>query len=766
MDFLPLPIMKNWKFTLILWALCLAFSIAAQESSDFNASFSTQGPEISLKRTQEKITLDGDLKEAVWANSKQAYTFWQYFPTDTTKANGQTELYMTYDDDYIYVAMKCYSAGENYVIQSLRRDYGFLGNDNVTLLFDTFNDKNNAFVFGMNAAGARREALIANGGRGFSDFTSSWDNKWFGDAKIHGDHWVAEFAIPFKTLRFQKGSTQWRFNCYRNDTQFNEWSSLTRIPRNFLIMDVSYMGNIVWDEPLAQSGKNISVIPYLTGGFTRDFEDATQDGNQWEGNIGGDAKIALTSGLNLDLTVNPDFSQVEVDQQVTNLNRFEIFFPERRQFFLENADLFGTFGLGRVNPFFSRRIGVARDTTTGVNIQNPIFYGARLNGKLNESFRLGLLNMQTAPEKANGLPGFNYSVLALQQKMFSRSNLSFIFVNKQAINSKDFDGEYNEYNRVAGLEYRIASADNRWTGKAFYQHAFTPYNNPYPFSQGLQLEYLRRNYRFEWAHVLVGEGFDAETGFVPRDDYMLLSPEAGLIFFPEKGYINRHSFNLDLRFFMAIGEDDNSFLPDWTLSEQQADLEWSFQLSNNTRGSLLLRYNDLTLLNDFDPTRLQADSIFLAAGSNYQFTEFRGEYESDQRKLFSWSIEPNFGQFFNGFRVGTGGSFNYRIQPYGSIGLRYNYNYIELEKPFKPVNIWLVGPRIDLTFSKELFLSTTIQYNNQLDNLNINARFQWRFAPVSDFFLVYTDNYLVEEFSQFGQRNRALIAKITYWLNL
>ena len=749
---------------LLLCSMLISTFSAAQQQITFPTDQTSK--KIHLRRTNGEINLDGNLDEPEWQKGKQDYTFWQYFPTDTTVADGQTELYMLYDDENIYIALKCYSAGDQYVIQSLRRDYGFLGNDNVSVLFDTFNDKNNAFLFGMNASGARREALIANGGRNFNDFTPSWDNKWYGDAQMHGDFWIAEFAIPFKTLRFQKGSTQWRFNCYRNDTQHNEWSSFTPIPRNFLIMDVNFMSNIIWDEPLQKSGKNISVIPYLTGGFDRDYEDDQQNGVNWNGNIGGDAKVAITSGLNLDLTVNPDFSQVEVDQQVTNLNRFEIFFPERRQFFLENADLFGTFGLGRVNPFFSRRIGVAQDTATGVNIQNTIFYGARLNGKLNENLRVGLLNMQTAAEQENGLPSFNYSVFTMQHKMFSRSNLSGIFVNKQAINSKDFEGDFNEYNRVAGLEYRIASADNRWTGKVFYQHAFTPYDNPDPFSQGLQVEYLRRNYRFEWAHVFVGEGFDAEVGFVPRDDYMLLSPEAGLIFFPENSVFNRHSFNLDLRFFMAIGKDDNAFLPDWTMSEQQTELEWSFQLENNTRGSLTLTNNNLTLLNDFDPTRLQDDDIVLAEGSNYQFLEFEGEYTSDQRKIFSWSVNPSLGQFFNGYRLGFGGNFTYRIQPYGSIGIRYNYNYIELDKPFRPVNIWLVGPRFDLTFSKELFFSTAIQYNNQLDNLNINARFQWRFAPVSDFFLVYTDNYLVEEFSQFGQRNRALVAKITYWLNL
>ncbi len=156
----------------------------------------------------------------------------------------------------------------------------------------------------------------------------------------------------------------------------------------------------------------------------------------------------------------------------------------------------------------------------------------------------------------------------------------------------------------------------------------------------------------------------------------------------------------------------------------------------------------------------------LPAGSSYHFIELTGEYSSDQRKRLLYEIRPSVGQFYNGFRVGLAGALTYRFQPYGSIAMNFNYNYIELDAPFQPAEIWLVGPRIDLTFSKSLFLTTFIQYNNQLDNLNINTRFQWRFAPVSDFFLVYTDNYMTESFSQFGVRNRAVVAKVTYWLNL
>ncbi|MEL6922449.1 MAG: DUF5916 domain-containing protein, partial [Bacteroidota bacterium] len=383
---------------------------------------------IFVKQTSESIQLDGVLDEAVWKTTTPAQKFWQYFPTDSSLARGQTEIFMAADQEHLYVAVICRSKGKNFLVPTMKRDYSFRNSDNLSLVFDTFNDQNNAFLFGMNALGVRREALISNGGRQRGDFSSSWDNKWDGEAKMYEDHWIGEFQIPFKTIRFTEGGQKWRFNAYRNDTQINELSTWMQIPQNQIIMDLNFMGDMIWEEPLPRTGRNVSIIPYAIGGVTRDYESTSQTSPDFTGNIGGDAKIAVSSGLNLDLTINPDFSQVEVDQQVTNLTRFEISFPERRQFFLENADLFGSFGNRRVNPFFSRRIGVARDTATGQNIQNPIWYGARLSGKVNDNFRIGLLNMQTANEQENGLPGFNYTVAALQQKVFERSNVSFIFV--------------------------------------------------------------------------------------------------------------------------------------------------------------------------------------------------------------------------------------------------------------------------------------------------------------------------------------------------
>jgi hypothetical protein len=756
--------MKQLILTFVL-VIYVCFNLVAQQSVPGNEGGAVNS-ELRITRANTDMKLDGVLDEEAYYTGTAADRFWQYFPADSLQAYGQTKIFMTYDNENIYVGVKCFSRDNEYVTPSLRRDYSFRSNDNISLVFDTYNDQTNAFLFGINAYGVRREALLSNGARQTGDFNMGWDNKWDGVVKVHDNYWIAEFEIPFKTIRYTEGSSKWRFNCYRNDTRYNEITTWSNIPQNRIIMDLTYMGDMYWDEPLKKPGKNISVIPYVSGSAIRDYENVNQDNIDFDANIGGDAKIGITSGLNLDLTFNPDFSQVEVDQQVTNLDRFEIFFPERRQFFLENADLFGSFGNSRMNPFFSRRIGVAVDTATGVNVQNQILYGARLSGKVNDKLRVGLLNMQTAKQPSNDLPGFNYTVAAVEQRVFARSNVAFILVNKQAVDSKDFGTSFNAYDRIAGLEYRLASADNVWTGKATYHQAFTVEDTPMKFSHFGQIQYEVRKFRLEWAQLLIGEGYNAEVGFVPRKDILLLSPEVGFNIFPKKGNVTRHSINMDFRAIYNIGKDGNAIQPDFGLAEWGIEGSWRLSYKDGSNLEVEPNYLDVLLFDDFDPTRVQKEGVVLPAGTTYRFASISANYRSDQRKKFFFEIEPNIGQFYNGFRTGIEATTTYRYQPFGFIALNFNYNYIELADSFEPAHLWLVGPRIDLTFSKKIFLTTFIQYNNQLDNLNINARFQWRFQPVSDFFLVYTDNYITDPFDQFGIRNRSIVAKVTYWLNL
>lgn len=708
-------------------------------------------PSATAVRFSQKIQLDGQLNEAMWFQSQPAANFWETFPSDTIHSPYQTEIYFGFDDNNLYVGAKCFTPGSDYVITSLRRDFRAGGNDNLTFLFNTFNDKTNAIVFGMNPYGVTREALIYNGGESGDDFREEWDNKWQGESYIGEGYWSCEMVIPFSSLRFPAGQQEWFFNSYRFDTQSNTRSTWHRIPQNQMIMSLAYMGTLTFSEPPQRKGSGLTLIPYAGAGLNQDYE--TGEPAEWNSNLGGDAKVAIGSNLNLDLTVNPDFSQVEVDRQVINTSRFEIFFPERRQFFLENADLFGSFGFTRANPFFSRRIGVTQDASTGEAIQNAIYGGARLSGKLNDDYRVGLLNMQAARDLENGLPSFNYTVGALQRQIGTRSNLGAIVVNKQNLSTfSDTTGSNTDYNRVVGLDYNLATADNRWNGKTFLHKSFSPEQGKDSWSHGLRLEYRHRFWNIEYEHAMVGEDFDAEVGFVPRTGIFTTSLGVRQISYPASPKVVQKGAFVGGRGFLTNGEG---------LTDRRLSFGYNWQYGNTSRLNIETNYQYIFLLEEFDPTR--TDATPLPGNEGYGFWTIEGNWSTDRRKKFSANLGPEVGQFFNGYTYGIGGSLVYRYQPYGAINLRFNYRYIDLPEPYAQTALFLIGPRIDLTFTKSLFLTTFIQYNDQIDNININARLQWRFAPVSDFFLVYTDNY---DSLDFGVKNRAIVGKVTYWLNL
>ncbi|MCB9081054.1 MAG: carbohydrate binding family 9 domain-containing protein [Lewinellaceae bacterium] len=742
----------NRLFFFVLLLVCCSWGLSSYAQNIDPASRAQ--PAIQAKRTMAKPVLDGQVNEELWFRGRPAKDFWQLFPSDSVRCPAQTEIYISYDDEFLYLAAICYTTGNDYVIPSLRRDFRAGGNDNITFVFDSYNDRTNAFVFGMNPYGVMREALIANGGRERDDFNENWDNKWSG-ASFRGDKfWSCELAIPFGALRFKENMREWNFNSYRFDTQTNTQSTWSWIPQNQLIMSLAFMNKIEWEEPLKKAGSSVAIIPYITGATSTDFE--AQEPAMTSSNIGGDAKIALSPSLNLDLTVNPDFSQVEVDRQVINLDRFEIFFPERRQFFLENADLFSGFGDQRINPFFSRRIGIGRDTADNV-VQIPILYGARLSGKLDNNWRVGLLNMHTQLDRDGGIPGANYTVAAVQRKLFSRSNIGLIFVDKENF-ANDLDiasDEMERYNRVIGLDYNLASSDNRWNGKFFYHQLFNPdttHTFGDKFAHGGNLSYQDRFWRFEYEQNWVRDGYEPSVGFVPRNNFFSIRNGIRHFFYPTKGAINRYSLGLRSR---------QIWQPVDGKTDHQYSFSWDVDLKNTGGINADLNHNYVYLFDEFDPTR--SDGTPLAAGTEYNYVDFSISYRSDQRKVISYRLEPGFGQYFNGTRYSLQGGLTWRYQPLGFIELNFNFNHIDLPAPYSTATLFLIGPRIDLTLSKSIFLTTFLQYNSQVDNLNINARLQWRFAPVSDFFLVYTDNYNTTDF---GVKNRAIVAKMTYWLNL
>jgi len=711
----------------------------------------TQAKSIQVTHIDQEIHLDGRL-DAPIRGEDAAGDFWEYFPADSILAREQSEIKMLYDDANLYIGIKVNTAGRDYAIQSLRRDFRAGNSDNITLMFDTFNDGNNAFLFGTNPYGVLREGLVSGGGLDLSGFSISWDVKWRGESVIHENFYTCELIIPLTSFKFREGETRWRFNSYRFDTQSNESSTWVRIPQNQNIYGLTFMGEMVFERPLGKSRTPMALIPYVNAGQARDFET---DQKESVLKVGGDAKVSIGNSMNLDITVNPDFSQVEVDDQVTNLTRFEVSLPEKRQFFIDNSDLFSSFGDQRdANPFFSRRIGIAEDTA-GNTIENRILGGVRLSGKLNNRLRLGFFSIQTEQDAPNQIPTNNNTMLALQQLVFSRSNVGFFVLNRQATGNEDFLDPSEKYNRVAGIDYNLISSDNVWSGQFYLHKSFTPEQQGKDLSTGTTLRYNSRNWNGFIKGVYLGENFQSDLGFVRRTDMLKSVASVARGFWPETGIFNNHSFE-----FTPI----SIWRPSASLQNTDYNLRLQWEARFRDQSGAQVRWNsEYTYLFDaFEPTGSDG-ALPLPADTDYHYNSVDLRYNSDPRRKLAFELGNTFGDFFNGRRFSLQGALNLRFQPKAFVSILMNYDRISLPEPYGSADIWLISPKFEITFSKSLFWNTLIQYSNQRDNLGINTRLQWRFAPLSDLFLVYTDNYYVDRFSP---RYRSVNLKLTYWLNI
>ena len=717
---------------------------------------------LSIKKASSTIKIDGVMDEAAWTEANVADHFKQSFPFDSSYAKAPTEVRVTYDNQNLYIFATMYNLGpRKYITPSLRRDFRGSANDAFSVQLDTYQDKTNAFHFGINPFGVQREGLVSNGGSDIEDLSLNWDNKWYSSTKILEDRWVCEFAIPFKTLRFKQGLDSWNVNFYRIDSEYNERTTWSPIPRIYPIVNLAFLQKLLWDAPLKNPGGNVSIIPYTATGILQDFINNKPTEKQF--NIGGDAKIAIGPALNLDLTVNPDFSQVEVDQQVTNLDRFEIFYPEKRQFFLENADLFASFGYSNARPFFSRRIGVSRDPTTGQNIQNTIYGGARLSGKINNNWRIGVLSMQAAEDNSINLPSYNYSMVAAQRKIFARSNIGAFIVNKQSFSNEQSDssGTPTQFNRVVGMDYNLASKDNKWTGKLFYHHSIDQLKTDSAFAATASINFAVPNWEFSLLAQDIGANYNAETGFVRRKNYRRIAPEGYWNLYPKSKIINKHGPGFDIDYLW----NDLYGALDW-----DANLWYRIGFQNTSNFFIRMRRDYVYLFSSFDPSG--SNGLKLPVGSDYHWNSVILGYQSNGRKPFFYNFQSRLGEYFNGHRQSIDGNFAYRFQPHFVLSVDFTYNRIRLPQPYNSSDLILIGPKFDITFSRNVFWTTYFQYNSQIHNVNINSRLQWRFKPVSDIFLVYTDNYASDSYTDDGinytkgqPKLRAIVVKITYWLN-
>jgi hypothetical protein len=721
-------------FTSVL--ISLLFSPSVSSAQKKNEKY-----QIPIKKSLSVIVVDGILSEGDWQAAAVATDFYMVLPMDTSAAKVRTVVRMTYDDTNLFLSAECFHALPGpYIVESLRRDFVFGKNDNFLLFMDTFDDQTNGFSFGANAAGAQWDGIMYEGGK----VDLSWDNKWISVVKNEADRWVLEMAIPFKTIRYKKGIDKWGINFSRLDLKTTEKSSWAPVPRQFPTASLAYTGILVWDQPPPEINSNISIIPYTLGGATRNYQSATETSPDYRADVGVDAKIALTTSVNLDLTVNPDFSQVEVDRQITNLDRFELFFPERRQFFLENGDLFANFGYQTIRPFFSRRIGL------GV----PIQYGARLSGKINKNWRVGLMDMQTEKISADSLPSQNFSVLAIQRRVFARSNIGAIVINKESLAySPEEHYRHNKYNRNVGLEYNLASSNNLWTGKALFLKSFTPEVNTRDFTHAANLQYTSKYWTVSWQHEYVGKNYNAEVGYVPRKGFVKAAPFVSRLFFPKGTRVLSHGPRvMSTTFFNeSFQETDNENL-----------LLYLVTFRTQAIATAWVANNYIKLLQPFDPTNSGLDT--LARGTVHRWKAWGLEFYSKPQSVFTYLVTMRHGGYYaNGTRLNFTWEAGYRVQPYVSFNFTGTYNNIRLPEPWGNQTFWLLGPRLDITLTNKFFITAFTQYNEQSKNVNLNARIQWRYRPASDLFIVYTDNYFPENFNV---KNRALVLKLTYWWNL
>lgn len=733
------------------------------------------GSELRIRKTLDAIKLDGVLDEPAWKTAQVATDFFMNFPYDTALAPFQTEARLTFDEHNLYVSYVCYDDDTRDLMQSLRRDFDFEGTDNIGIYLGPYNDRINGFYFQITPFGVQAEGTIAGGGSDDGAYSDTWDNKWYSHVTREKDKWIAELAIPFKSFRYKNELTTWNVTFLRWDRKRNLVSSWVATPIQFIPASFAYSGNLIWEEPPPHHTTNISIIPYVAGGLSADkqTEPTTNDSNL---QAGFDAKVAVTPSLNLDLTFNPDFSQVEVDRQVINLTRFEFQFPERRQFFLENSDLFDRAGFPEARPFFSRRIGLARDTS-GVIRLIPILYGARLSGSLSKDWRISVLNMQTREKQSMGLPAQNFSVAAIQRNFWKQSNIQISMVNKQSLGINEGDSlkyfntelwrdkvvngdtiaSLNKYNRVLTVDLETRNPDNSWYASLYASKSFDDFNATDNMTGGGFVQHTKRNYQFFFGHTFIQKNYNAEVGFVP-----LIRVYPGLAnsfisgngtFFPKSKILANMGPGLDLSL---------RTIPGGTVTDRSANVGYNFNFLNTSNLSLSYGYTYQFLTNSFNPIDPDRYTTY-NRGEEYDWRTFSIGYQSDQRPLLRYAIEVNSGGFYNGTNLNINGQLSYRYQPYGSLSITFDYNDLKLPENYGTEKLFLIGPRLDLTFTDKIFLTTFAQYNNLAENVNLNARFQWRYKPASDFFIVYTENYFSDTFRS---KNRALVFKFTYWLNL
>jgi hypothetical protein len=705
-------------------------------------------------RAAEAPALDGEvLNDPAWADAVPITGFTQEQPNEGEPVSERTEVRIIFTGDTLYIGAVMYDSDPGgIIIADARRDSPLDDSDSFQLIFDTYRDRQNGFVFGTNPAGIEYDGQVTNEGQGGgglgpgqmqqggsgAGFNINWDAAWTVRAKV-GDHgWSAEFAIPFRTLRYPAGASQtWGLNFQRNIRRKNERAYWAPIPRQFNLYRLSLAGSLTGVQTPAL--RNFRITPYgLANALTSGVAPADRE---MDYDFGGDVKYSLTPSLTLDATVNTDFAQVEVDDQQVNLDRFSLFFPEKRPFFLENAGFFSVGNPGEVDLFFSRRIGIGDD---GQSI--PIMGGGRVSGKAGR-FNVGLLNMQTA-EYDDTVPSTNFSVARVSRDLPNRSSIGAIFTNRQATGDLALD---DDHGRTYGVDGKLGIGMTTVIS-GFAARTETPGIDADDHAFNLRSQTNRPQWDFNIGYQEVGGGFNPEIGFYSRRGYR--KPDVFLMtrFRPENDFnIQELRPHANFRGYWGFdGFQETGFV--------HLDSHWQFRDSTEIHTGMNITREGVRTPFEIYP------GVIVPPGT-YDHQEAQLVAMSNQGLPFSVSLRATIGGFFGGDRVALSPTVRFRAGD--ALTSEVNYQRNDIELPWGAFVTNLVRTRVSYSFSPRIFTQALIQYNDRADLWSMNFRFGWLQAANTGLFVVYTDTRgLYDLFERPERTDRSFIVKYSYMLDL
>jgi hypothetical protein len=713
---------------------------------------------IRAIKLREPLDFDGNLDDAVYRETPGFGGMLQVAPRYGQASTERTDIWVMFDGDNIYVAAKCYDAAPpgEWIANELRRDTNQMrNNDHFGVGFDTFYDRRSGFMFYANPLGGFADYSVIDEGQPNTDWNPVWEAR---TGRFDGG-WTVEMKFPFKSLRYKSGADQvWGIQFRRSIRHKNEWTYWTPVPQNMAgpmaLNRVSNYGTVVGLD-LPPAGRNIEIKPYALGKMTTDRLAQPPTSNDNDGDIGGDMKYGVTANLTADLTVNTDFAQVEIDEQQVNLTRFNLFLPEKREFFLEGRGLFdfgrggggsgaggagftGVFGPSDVPYlFYSRRIGLNRGRVV------PIDVGGRLTGKIG-AFGVGVMNIQAGDESVSSSPATNFTVVRVKRDILRRSSIGAMFTNRNRLSS-NLPGS----NQAYGVDAALAFYQNVAIGAYYARTDTTNLDGDNESYQG-KFDWSPDRYGVRADVLKVGRAFNPEVGFLRRTDFTRS--------FASGRFSPRPQNMPAIRKFTFEGSLDYFENGAGAVESRQQTGRVGIELDNSDFINVEASANF-----DFLTTPFRPDPSAVIPIGAYRYNDVVMSYAMGQQRRLSGTIGVQIGEYYNGtIRSLTFSQGRYAILRQFSVEPRFSLNRIEL--PTVGFTQTQVGVRTDYGFSPRMFASALLQYSSVDRTFSSNVRFRWEYRPGSEFFVVWTDEQNTNPLDprdRFELRNRAFVVKMT-----